>query len=183
MKLVKTIETKIYKVRKLQVMLDSDLAKLYNVETKRINEAVRRNPERFPCDLFFEMTKEEVDTLRSQNATFKESLNTRKYLPKVFTEQGVYMLATVLKSQVATEVTLTIMRTFTKMREFALNYQDIAKRIEEIEKTIKIDQQQQNYNTHRIDEAFELLHQILQDTQKTNNNLIGFRPKTPQDEK
>jgi hypothetical protein len=87
------------------------------------------------------------------------------------------MLATVLKSQVATEVTLTIMRTFTKMREFALNYKDIAKRIEEIEKTIKIDQQHQNYNTNRIDEAFELLHQILQDTQKTNNNLIGFRPK------
>jgi hypothetical protein len=183
MELVNTIETKIYKVRQVSVMLDSDLAKLYDVETKRINEAVRRNPERFPCDLFFEMTKEEVETLRSQNATFKESINARKYLPKVFTEQGVYMLATVLKSQVATEVTLTIMRTFTKMREFALNYKDIAKRIQEIEKTIKIDQQQQNYNTHRIDEAFELLHQILQDTQKTNNNLIGFRPKTPQDEK
>ena len=183
MKLVNTIETKIYKVRQVSVMLDSDLAKLYDVETKRINEAVRRNPERFPCDLFFEMTKEEVETLRSQNATFKESINARKYLPKVFTEQGVYMLATVLKSQVATEVTLTIMRTFTKMREFALNYKDIAKRIEEIEKTIKIDQQHQNYNTHRIDEAFELLHQILQDTQKTNNNLIGFRPKIPYNER
>jgi len=77
------------------------------------------------------------------------------------------MLATVLKSKIATEVTLTIMRTFTKMREFALNYQDIASRIQEIEKTIKIDQQHQNYNTQRIDEAFELLHQILQDTQKT----------------
>jgi hypothetical protein len=170
------IETNIYKVRGASVMLDSDLAKLYDVETKRINEVVRRNPERFPCDLFFEMTKEEVETLRSQNATFKESVNTRKYLPKVFTEQGVYMLATVLKSKVATEVTLTIMRTFTKMREFALNYKDIASRIQEIEKTIKIDQQHQNYNTQRIDEAFDLLHQILQDTQQTNNNLIGFRP-------
>jgi len=114
MELVNTIETKIYKVRKLSVMLDSDLANLYNVETKRINEAVWRNPERFPCDLFFEMTKEEVEILRSQNATFKESINARKYLPKVFTEQGVYMLATVLKSQVATEVTLTIMRTLNR---------------------------------------------------------------------
>lgn len=94
----------------------------------------------------------------------------------VFTEQGVYMLATILKSKVATDVTINIMRTFTKMREFALNYKDIANRIQEIEKTIKIDQQHQNYNTQRIDEAFELLHQILQDTQKTNNNLIGFRP-------
>jgi len=82
MELVNTIETKIYKVHQVSVMLDSDLAKLYNVETKRINEAVRRNPERFPCDLFFEMTKEEVETLRSQNATFKENLNSRKYLPK-----------------------------------------------------------------------------------------------------
>jgi hypothetical protein len=72
------------------------------VETKRINEAVRRNPERFPCDLIFEMTQEEVEYLRSQNATFKDSLNNRKYLPKVFTEQGVYMLSTVLKSDVAT---------------------------------------------------------------------------------
>ncbi len=129
------------------------------------------------------MTKEETEKLRSQNATFRESLNNRKYLPKVFTEQGIYMLATVLKSQVATEVTLIIMRTFTKMREFALNYNDIITRIEKIEKTLKTDQQNQNYNSHRIDEAFELLHQILQDTQKTNNNLIGFRPNISHDEK
>ncbi len=85
------IETKIYEIRGMKVMLDSDLAKLYEVETKRINEAVRRNPERFPCDLIFEMTQEEVEYLRSQNATFKNSLNSRKYLPKVFTEQGVYI--------------------------------------------------------------------------------------------
>jgi hypothetical protein len=91
MELANTIETKIYEVRGMKVMLDSDLAKLYEVETKRINEAVPRNTERFPCDLFFEMTKEETEKLRSQNATFKESLNNRKYLPKVFTEQGVYM--------------------------------------------------------------------------------------------
>jgi len=161
----------------MKVMLDSDLAKFYEVETKRINEAVRRNPERFPCDLIFEMTQEEVDNLRSQNATFKDSLNNRKYLPKVFTEQGVYMLSTVLKSDVAVQVTLTIMRTFTKMREFALTYGDIIKRLSEIEKTIKIDQQQMNYNTERIDDAFTLLTEILNDTKRTNKNLIGFRPK------
>ncbi len=86
--------------------------------------------------------------------------------PYVFTEHGISMLSSVLKSQLAIEVNIQIMRTFTKMREFALNYKDIAKRIQEIEKTIKIDQQHQNYNSHRIDEAFELLHEILQDTKR-----------------
>ena len=176
MELVNTIETKIYKVRQVSVMLDSDLAKLYDVETKRINEAVKNNPEKFPCDFFFELTQEETEILKSKIST--SSWGGRRKAIKVFTEQGVYMLATILKSKIATDVTINIMRTFTKMREFALNYKDIAKRIQEIEKTIKIDQQNQNYNSHRIDEAFELLHQILQDTQKTNNNLIGFRPKT-----
>ncbi len=85
------------------------------------------------------------------------------------------MLATVLKSDVATEVTLTIMRTFTKLREFTLKYNDITKKLQEIEKTLKIDQQHLNYNTSRLDEAFGLLNEILKDTQKTNKNLIGFK--------
>lgn len=177
MNLTNNIEAKIYQVRAVEVMLDSDLAKLYNVETKRINEVVRRNSERFPSDLTFQLTKDEEEYLRSQNATFKESLKGRKYSPKVFTEQGVYMLATVLKSKVATEVTLSIMRTFTKLRQFSFSYNDIIKRLNEIEKTIKIDQQHLNYNSTRIDEAFELLNEILKDTQKTNQNLIGFRIK------
>ena len=181
MELVNTIETKIYIIRELSVMLDSDLANLYNVETKRINEAVKNNPEKFPCDFIFELTQEETEILKSKIST--SSWGGRRKAIKVFTEQGVYMLATILKSKIATDITINIMRTFTKMREFALNYKDIAKRIEEIEKTIKIDQQHQNYNTHRIDEAFELLHEILQDTQKTNNNLIGFRPKIPYNER
>ena len=95
--------------------------------------------------------------------------------------QGHHRRTTVINSPIATQVTKQIMRTFSKIREFALNYKDIITRIEKIEKTLKTDQQHQNYNSHRIDEAFELLHQILQDTQKTNNNLIGFRPKIPQD--
>ena len=127
------IHNKIYNIRNMQVMLDSDLAKLYQVETKRINEAVRRNRDKFPDDLMFEMTKDEVDILRSQNETFKKSLNNRKYLPKVFTEQGVYMLATVLKSKVATEVTLSIMRTFTKMKHFLQHNSYIFERFERVE--------------------------------------------------
>ena len=168
------IETTIYEIRDTKVMLDSDLAKLYQVETKRINEAVRNNPEKFPNDFYFTLTQNEFDNLRSKISTTKFSKT--RTLPKVFTEQGVYMLATILKSKVATEVTINIMRTFAKIREFALNYNDITKRLQEIEQTIKIDQQQLNYNTQRIDEAFELLNEILRDTQKTNNNLIGFRP-------
>jgi len=169
------IQTLVYDIRGTKVMLDSDLAKLYEVETKRINEAVKRNPNRFPFDMMFEMTKDEVLFLRSQNATFNKNTKLRKYTPKVFTEQGVYMLATVLKSKVAIEVTLSIMRTFTKMREFALGYKDVVQKLQDIEKTIRIDQQQLNYNTEKIDEAFVLLKEILNDTTKTSTNKIGFR--------
>ena len=168
------METKIYEIRGSKVMLDSDLAKLYEVETKRINEAVKNNPEKFPCDFYFELTSEEEEILRSKIST--SSWGGRRKSIKVFTEQGVYMLATVLKSDVATATTIMIMRTFTKMREFALTYGDIIKRLSEIEKTIKIDQQQMNYNTERIDDAFALLTEILNDTKRTNKNLIGFRP-------
>ncbi len=168
------IETRIYQIRNTKVMLDSDLAKLYQVETKRINEAIKNNPDKFPYDFMFKLTKDEEEILRSKIST--SSWGGRRYNSKVFTEQGVYMLATILKSKIATEVTINIMRTFTKMREFALNYDDITKRLEEIEKTIKIDQQNLNYNSNRIDEAFELLNEILKDTQKTNQSLIGFRP-------
>lgn len=85
------IQSRIYEICNLKVMLDSDLAKLYEVETKRINEAVKNNPDKFPEDFYFELTKEETEILRSKFSTFKNSLNNRKYNPKVFTEQGVYM--------------------------------------------------------------------------------------------
>ncbi|MDX9744445.1 MAG: hypothetical protein RBT59_11535 [Arcobacteraceae bacterium] len=88
------------------------------------------------------------------------------------------MLSSVLSSKTAIQVNIHIMRTFTKMREFALTYGDIIKQLSEIEKTIKIDQQQMNYNTERIDDAFALLTEILNDTKRTNKNLIGFRPKS-----
>ena len=112
------IQSRIYEIRNLKVMLDSDLAKLYEVETKRINEAVKNNPEKFPEDFYFELTLEEAEILKSKIST--SSWGGRRKATKVFTEQGVYLLATVLKSKVATEVTINIMRTFTKLREFAL---------------------------------------------------------------
>lgn len=125
-----TIKEKIYTLRNIEIMLDSDLAVLYGVETKRINEAVMRNPEKFPKDFMFSLTDDELDVLRSQFATTKYSMTRSN--PKAFTEQGVYMLATILKSQTATEVTISIMRTFTKLRHYALEHTDLSAQISEI---------------------------------------------------
>jgi hypothetical protein len=122
------VKAKIYNIRNQKVMLDSDLAKLYQVETKRINEAVKNNSYKFPSDFIFELTKSEFEILRSKFSTAKFSKT--RTLPKVFTKQGVYMLATILKSKIATDVTINIMRTFTKMRQFALNYEEVIKRVE-----------------------------------------------------
>ena len=171
---IENINDKIFEIRGLKVMLDSDLARLYDIETKRINEAVKNNRDKFPKEFNFELTQEEFKILRSKFSTTKFSKT--RTLPKVFTEQGVYMLATIVKSKIATNVTLTIIKTFAHLREFTLNYQDITKRLSELEKTMKIDQQQTNYNTHKIDEAFELLNQILRDTKDIDKNIIGFRP-------
>ena len=114
------IENMIYEIRDKQVMLDSDLARIYHVETKRINEAVNRNNDKFPKRFTWIVSKNELDNLWSQNATANISPKSRTN-PRVFTEQGIYMLATILKSKVATEVSIAIMDTFVKMRHY-INY-------------------------------------------------------------
>lgn len=128
-----TIKSKIFTIGDLQVMLDADLAELYGVQTKRINEAVKNNPDKFPSDFYFELSEEEDKILRSKIST--SSWGGRRKSTKVFTEQGVYMLATVLKSKIATEITLSIIRTFAKLRKlindnslFTLQLQEIEKR-------------------------------------------------------
>ncbi|MDD5385891.1 MAG: ORF6N domain-containing protein [Sulfuricurvum sp.] len=135
---IEHIRQKIYRIRNFEVMLDSDLAELYGVETRQINQAVTRNLSRFPSDFMFECSEEEWNFLRSQNVTLKtDGRGThRKYVPKVFSEQGVYMLATVLKSQRAADVTIAIMRTFTKMRHYAIEYSDLAKQIHELRQEV-----------------------------------------------
>jgi hypothetical protein len=125
-----TIKDKIHSLRNTEVMLDSDLAELYGVETKRINEAVKNNPNKFPEDFMFECTETEWETLRSKFST--SNWGGRRHTPKAFTEQGVYMLATVLKSTQATEVTISIMRTFTKLRHYALEHSDLSGQIQEL---------------------------------------------------
>ena len=116
------IEKMIYEIRGKQVMLDSDLAKLYQCKngTKEINQAVKRNPMKFPSDFCFQLTKEEYLDLRSQFVTTKEK-NMIRTLPYVFTEQGVSMLATILKTTIATEISIKIMRTFVAMRKYIGN--------------------------------------------------------------
>jgi hypothetical protein len=116
---VTLIERRIYLIRGKKVMLDSDLAELYGVATKVFNQAVKRNIDRFPDDFMFQLNKTEADALRSQIVTLKTSNRGqhRKYLPYVFTEQGVAMLSSVLRSKRAIEVNIAIMRAFVKLRE------------------------------------------------------------------
>ena len=121
------IENMIYEIDGKEVMLDSDLAKLYNAETKRVNEAVNRNKEKFPSRISWITNDKEVDVLWSQNATANISSKSRTN-PRVFTEQGVYMLATILKSKEAIQTSIRIMDTFVKMRHY-INYNKKQKEI------------------------------------------------------
>merc|ERR1711941_173142 len=130
-------------------ILDSEVAQLYGVETRDINKAVKNNPDKFPKGYIIELTKEEKSEV-VENFHHLEKLKFSPYLPKVFTEKGLYMLATILKSDIATQTTIQIIETFTKLREFGTKYSDIVTQVKELEKTIKIDQQQINYNTHKI---------------------------------
>ncbi len=132
---VEIIEKKIYLIRGHKVMLDSDLAELYGVETKRLNEQVRRNLKRFPDDFMFQLTEEEAESLRSHFATLKSGRGKhRKYLPYAFTEQGVAMLSSVLNSDRAIEVNVQIMRTFVKLREMLSTHKDLARKLADMEK-------------------------------------------------
>lgn len=113
------IKDKIHTIRNVQVMLDKDLAELYGVETKRVNEAVKNNTDKFPSDFYFELNKDEFEILQSKIST--ANFAKTRVLPKVFTEQGVYMLATILKSPIATQTSLFIIRAFAQMRQIIAN--------------------------------------------------------------
>ena len=129
-----SIKNKIHTIRGIQVMLDEDLAELYNVETKQINRAVKRNKERFPQNFLFQLTTSEYDSLRFQNGTLNKGRGMhRKYLPYAFTEQGVAMLSGVLKSDTAIKVSIQIMNAFVSMRKFLLNNAQIFQRLDKTE--------------------------------------------------
>ena len=155
------IKTKIYTIRGVQVMLDSDLAKLDGVETRVLNQAVKRNKERFPEDFMFQLTKEEVESLRSQIVI--SSWGGRRYLPYAFTEQGVAMLSAVLKSKTAVEVSIKIMKAFVAMRKFILKNAEIFSRLEKVE-----------YKLSEHDKKFEALFDALANKDEIPNQGIFF---------
>jgi len=129
---ITVIERRIYLIRSEKVMLDADLAELYEVPTKRLNEAVKRNLDRFPPDFIFQLTEEEFENLRSQIAT--SSLpGGRRYLPYAFTEHGVAMLSSVLRSPRAIQMNILIVRAFVRMRELLASHKELAVRVEKLE--------------------------------------------------
>jgi hypothetical protein len=158
---------KIYLIRNQKVMLDSHLAELYQVETKRLKEQVKRNLNRFPEDFMFELTKNEYENLRSQFAT--SSWGGSRYLPLVFTEQGVAMLSSVLNSDRAIAVNIKIIRIFTKMRALLADNLSLRLEIEEIKK--KVTNQSKN-----IELVFSYLDELIDKKEnKTERIKIGYK--------
>lgn len=127
------VERKIYKIRNQKVMLDSELATLYGVETKVFNQAVKRKSDRFPEDFRFQLTDDEFESLRSQSVTSKKGRGGRRYMPYVFTEQGVAMLSSVLNSETAVQVNIAIMRAFVNMRKMLSTNEEVSKKLTKIE--------------------------------------------------
>jgi len=128
------IDRQILLIRSHKVLLDVHLAALYGVTTKRLNEQVRRNRSGFPDDFMLQLTSEEVESLRSQNATSKRGRGGRRYAPYVFTEQGVAMLSTVLNSERAIQVNIEIMRAFVRLRQLLASNDQLARKLETLEK-------------------------------------------------
>lgn len=152
---LKRIQDKIFTIRNIHVMLDSDLAKLFNVETKVLNQAVKRNLQRFPSDFMFQLSTEEWSNIRSQFVTLEEGRGKyRKFLPFVFSEQGVSMLSAVLKSSVAIEISITIIRAFVEMRTFLTKNALIFQRLDNIESKQQIFQIQ---TTEKFEQIFKAL--------------------------
>lgn len=163
------IASKIYLVRGMKVMLDRDLSELYGIETKRLKEQVRRNIERFPGDFMFELTKKELSNWRSQFATSNQEIMGLRIPPFAFTEHGVLMLSSVLKSKRAVQVNIQIMRAFTQLRKMLSTHEDLKRKIESMEK--KYDQQ------FKI--VFDAIKQLLE-TEDTPKKKIGFTVREKQ---
>lgn len=170
------IVNKIYIIRGVKVMLDKDLAALYEVETKRFNEAVKRNIERFPEDFMFRLTREEYNSLRSQIATLDDKGRGKysKYLPYAFTEQGVAMLSGVINSSKAIAMNIAIMRAFITMRKMILNNKSIEEKFAEIDDKFKT----QDIQFSQIYEAIENLldDKVEKESLPKNRRRIGFKP-------
>jgi len=164
---IESIVNKIIFLRSEKVLLDLDLAQLYGVETKQLKRAVRRNIDRFPPDFMFELTKEEYDSLRYQFGTLKRGEHS-KYLPMAFTEQGVAMLSSVLKSRSAIEVNIAIMRAFVELRKMISSHANLERKLIALEK--KYDEQ--------FKVVFDAIRALMAPTEKPKQK-IGFEVKEP----
>ncbi|KAA3694257.1 ORF6N domain-containing protein [Bacteroides salyersiae] len=162
------IQNKIFEVRSCRVMLDYHLAELYQVETRALKQAVKRNIERFPGDFMFVLTREEANLLLSigvSHFVIPPDYNFGVAMPMAFTEQGVAMLSSVLRSKVAIEVNISIMRAFVLMRQMAIGYEELSRRIEELE--VSTDAQ--------FNELYQALTQLLsQSKQQKERRPVGF---------
>jgi hypothetical protein len=166
------IINKIYFIRNQRVMLDSDLASLYGVETKVLNQSVQRNLIRFPEDFMFKLNELEWENLRSQFVT--SSIGGRRYLPFVFTEQGVAMLSAVLKSETAILVNIHIIRVFAQMREHFINSRLLLEKVEKIELILDSFENSQIEQDHEIHKIFKILDELMSNPNSLERKRIGF---------
>lgn len=148
-------------------MLDSDLAELYEVETKVLNQAVRRNLDRFPDDFMLELTAEEAESLRSQFVTSNVGRGGRRYTPLAFTEHGVAMLSSVLRNERAVQVNIAIMRAFSRLRELLTTHTDLARKLEDLEQ--KYDRQ--------FEVIFDAIRQLMDPPPEPPRERIGFEAR------
>lgn len=169
-KVIDNIESFVYQIRGQQVMLDTDLANIYGYEVKNLNRQVKRNIERFPDDFMFQLTKDEVKELRCQNVTANINPMSR-VLPNVFSEQGIYMLATVLKSDLAVKQSIVIMRAFKNMRHYIMENRQLASKEELQRITMSVDEYQKKTDQaiHSIEKRIDdLSNNFISDTERKN---------------
>lgn len=159
---IERIASRIYLIRGEKVMLDSDLAELYGVPTSALNQQVKRNADRFPGDFAYQLTPEEFRALISQTVTSNSGRGGRRKMPLVFTEQGVAMLSSVLRSKRAAQVNVAIMRTFVKLRQLLLTNRDLARKVQEHDQKITL--------------LFESVQKLLTLPPAAKRNPIGFVP-------
>jgi len=159
---------KIYHIRDQKVMLDSDLAALYGVETKVLNQAVNRNIDRFPFDFMFQLTDQEWSDLRSQIVTSNIGRGGRRYLPSAFTEHGVLMLSSVLNSARAIQVNIQVMRIFTRFRKHVLDHNEFSAQLKEMNKQL-------NNNTQNIELVFQYLDELERKEVPKPRKRIGYK--------
>lgn len=159
------IQNKIFEVRGCRVMLDFHLAELYQVETRALKQAVKRNLSRFPSDFAFQLTKDEWQELITNCDKFPENIRHTPTLPLAFLEQGVAMLSSVLRSQTAIDVNISIMRAFVLMRQMSIGYEELLKRIEELEQSTDA----------QFSEVYQALTQLLSKPEPKPRKPIGYR--------